>query len=135
MTRTRRKFHRTGAHFRVGAAFALLWLGACASMPPPVGSMSQAESLLLAAEQADAQTYAPLELGFARVKLSKARLAMTKEDYELAAALAEESQVNSELARVKAELGNLREQIKTATDENARQRAQLLGTPGTGDLP
>lgn len=135
MTRTRKKFHRPSAHFRILAIFALLWLGACASLPPPVGSMSQAESLLQAAERADAQTYAPLELGFARDKLDKARLAMLEEDYEMAAALAEESQVNSELARVKAELGSLREQIKAATDENELQRARLLDATSAGDLP
>lgn len=71
--------------------------------------------------------YAPLELGAAKAKLKQADAAMQTQDYADAANLAEESEANSALARVKAQLGEAHEKIKHATAENARLRKQLLG--------
>lgn len=134
MTRQEQKIHRLGRFFASLAALTMLLAG-CASLPPPTGSMAQAEGLLASAEAADAATWAPLELGFARDKLDQAHAAMAEEEYELAAALAAESQVNAELARVKSELGKVREQIEAATAENQRARQQLLPAANQGGTP
>lgn len=106
-------------------AILLLLLAGCATTPPPVGLMDQATQALEQARQAGASDYAPLELGFATRKLDQAQSAMAKEDYDQAAQLAEESQANSSLARVKSELGKLREQIKKQSAENQQARRSL----------
>ncbi|HET6655077.1 MAG TPA: DUF4398 domain-containing protein [Gammaproteobacteria bacterium] len=129
MTRQAFANQRRGTHFRhirLLAVATLLILGGCASIPPPVLGLSQARDALQRALNAQAQTYAPLEIGFAKAKLARADAAMQTQDYAIAADLAEESQANSELARVKAQLGRLHEQIKQETAENAQLRRQLL---------
>lgn len=142
MTRTGSKIHRPVTHFRILPVTAALLLGACASVPPPTRGMSQAQADLQAAITAGAAMYAPLELGSAKAKLSKADAAMQAQEYADAANLAEESEANSTLARVKAQLGKAHEQINQATAENARLRQQLLNdntTPSasaqSGDQP
>ncbi|MCB1571959.1 MAG: DUF4398 domain-containing protein, partial [Xanthomonadales bacterium] len=61
-----------------------------------------AQQRLSSARSAGAQTYAPMELRFAEERLDQAQAAMADRDYTLAANLAEESSVNSELAAIKA---------------------------------
>lgn len=127
MTRTGSKIHRPVTHFRTLVMAMTLTLGACASVPPPTRGMTQAHGDLQSAIAAGAPMYAPLELGFAKAKLNAADTAMQEQHYADAADLAEESVANSELARVKAQLGKLHERIDQATAENARLRKQLLG--------
>lgn len=127
MTRTGSKIHRPVTRFRISVVTATLMLGACASLPPPTRGMSQAHGDLQSAISAGAAMYAPLELGFAKAKLNEADAAMQAQEYADAANLAEESESNSTLARVKAQLGKAHEQIKHATAENARLRRTLLG--------
>jgi hypothetical protein len=130
MTRNCLNFHRRGAHFGALAAF-LLALGGCASTPPPTDRLGRAQAALSAAVDAGAKTWAPLELGFAQDRLDQANAAVAARKNDLAADLADESLANSDLARVKSELGKLREENKKAGDENARLRAQLLGDDGS----
>ncbi|HET8900099.1 MAG TPA: DUF4398 domain-containing protein [Rhodanobacteraceae bacterium] len=109
-------------------------------MPPPTDRLERAQSALSAAVDAGAKTWAPLELGFAQDKLDQARAAVDTRHNALAADLADESLANSELARIKAQLGQVRESNKKAQDENTRLRQQLLApaaapTSPTGDLP
>lgn len=86
--------------------------------------------------------YAPIELGSAKAKLAQADAAMQSQDYADALSFAEESEANSALARVKAQLGEAHDQINQARTENARLRKQLLdgdSAPSTtgqlGDQP
>lgn len=97
--------------------------------------MGQAHTDLQSAVSAGAGMYAPLELGFAKAKLNQADAAMQTQDYADAANLAEESEANSALARVKAQLGKAHEQIKQATAENARLRKTLLGDSPAPSAP
>ncbi len=107
----------------------LLFLAGCASVPPPTSLMSQARADVDAARAAGASDHAPLELGFAVKKLDMAQSAMNDEDYELASQLAQESQANSNLARVKSQLARLRDKIEKQGAENARIRSKLDGNP------
>lgn len=100
----------------------LLALGGCASVPPPNESMNQAQAQLQAARDAGAADYDPVDLGFAQDKFQQAQGAMADRKYDVAADLAAESRVDSELARVKANLGAARAQIQTKMDENAALR-------------
>src|SRR6185312_2008690 len=75
-----------------------LVLGACASMPPPTSSLQAAHQAIAGAEQAEAGRYAPGELSEARAKLAAADTAVSAQRMTMAARLAEESQVEAELA-------------------------------------
>ena len=115
---------RNGCKLLLPTALLVLLAG-CASMPPPTGLMNHASQALDQARQAGASDYAPLELGFAVKKLDMAQSAMTEEDYEQAAQLAEESEANSTLARVKSELASVREKIRQQSAENQKARQRL----------
>jgi Domain of unknown function (DUF4398) len=101
-------------------------IGGCASVPPPDGAMNQAQAQLQAARDAGAADYAPVDLDYAQSRFNQAQQAMVSRKYEQAAALADESRADSELARVKARLGAARAQVQAKTDENAHLRTQLV---------
>ncbi len=124
MTRKRPISGRFGTSLALSGATCLLLAG-CASVPPPTSLMSQATADVDAARAAGARDHAPLELGFALKKLDLAQSAMGQEDYEQATRLAQESQANSNLARVKSQLARLRDKIDKQGAENARMRSKL----------
>ena len=110
-----------------------LALAGCGPTRPPDTGLDDAALALASARAGGAPTYAPLELRSAEDHLSQARAFTEKRHYEDAARLAKESQVDSELAQVKARLGKLREQVDAATRENARlQQAAGAGSAATG---
>jgi len=93
-------------------------LAACGPTKPPPDLIGPATRNLANARSAGAATYAPLELRFAEERLSQANAAMSQRDYDAAAALADESAVNSELASAKARLGKAREAVDTLRQQN-----------------
>lgn len=115
----------TKIHAPFVVCLALL-AAACGPTRPPPDVLGTAERFLADAREADAATFAPLELRFAEERLNLARSAMQERDYEIAAKLADESSANSELARIKANTGKLREEIEALKRENADTR-RLLG--------
>lgn len=101
-----------------------LSLGGCASVPPPDGAMNQAQSQLQSARDAGADTYDPVDFGFAQDKFQQAQSAMADRKYALASDLADESRADATLARTKALLAAARAQIQSKTDANSQLRAQ-----------
>ena len=59
---------------------------------------------------------------------------MDTHDYDVAMRLARESEVDSELARVKARLGKVREQVQTRIRENTQLR-QDFNVGGKSNTP
>ena len=130
MTPSGTKIH---APFVVSVA---LLLAACGPTKPPPDLLGGAQQRLSSARSAGAPTYAPMELRFAEERLDQAQAAMADRDYTLAANLAEESSVNSELAAIKARLGKLRESMDTLKQENAEiSRVLGSGEPTEGGAP
>lgn len=89
-----------------GAAAALLSLGlvACASdVPPPTAQLGAASQAILNAERAGAPQFAPGELQMARNKLAAADDAMRRDDRTEARRLAEQAQMDADLAAVHAQ--------------------------------
>lgn len=117
MTPNRRKIHR-------GVGIFALILAGCAPTKPPNVGLDEAARSLDAARDAGAPTYAPMELRNAEDRLSQARARFAKRDYEEAASLVQEAQVDSELAAVKARLGKAREKVDARMQENAQLREQ-----------
>lgn len=117
-----------------GLSFTLaLLVAGCASVPPPDNAMNQAQSQLQAARDAQAQDYAPVDLGFAQDKFQQAQAAMADRKYAVAAQLAAESQADAELAAAKGRLGAARAEIQRKADQNNRLRAQGATASASGD--
>lgn len=89
---------------RFCVAISVLLLVACASAPvPPDQALQAAETAIARADQDRVADYASPELRAAREKLTAARAAVQQENMLLALHLAEQSQVDAELASVKAD--------------------------------
>lgn len=76
-------------------AFAIV---ACASAPMPVDKLAVAKSSVDRAEQAQAAQFAQVELSTARNKLAAAQAAADKHDADVAARLADQADVDAQLA-------------------------------------
>lgn len=113
----------------------MLALAGCGPTRPPDTGLDDAAQALATARAAGAPTFAPLELRSAEDHLSQARALAEKRRYEDSARLAMESKVDSELAKVKARLGKLREQTDVATRENERLRQDTGNATDAGGAP
>jgi hypothetical protein len=117
-------------------AAAALMLGSCASIPPPLAEIARSDAAISAAQQANATDYAPLELGSAQQKLKHARAAMAAEDYITARRLAEQAEVEAQLAQAKSQsataqqsLQQVRESIRVLREQLASDSAIDTATP------
>jgi DNA repair ATPase RecN len=84
-------------------AAAMLALGACASSPIPNEKIAVARASVQRAEQSGAQDLAPVELSTARDKLQRAEKAAADHDAQPATMLAEQANVDAELAEATAQ--------------------------------
>ena len=79
-----------------------LLAASCASTPPaPTAALQAAQQAIASAERTDAGHYAAAELGEARTKLASANTAVAGQHMVAGARLAEQSQVEAELASAK----------------------------------
>jgi DNA repair ATPase RecN len=84
-------------------AAALLVLAACASSPIPNEKIAVAQASVQRAEQSGAPELAPVELSTARDKLQRAEKAAADHDAQPATMLAEQANVDAELAEATAQ--------------------------------
>lgn len=106
-------------------------LGACASSPPrPTEAIARAESSYEQADQAGGRRYDPANLDLARDKLAQAKAAADKGRMKEADRLAEQAEVDAELAAARARSATaqtaaqeLRASLSTLRDETQRQPA------------
>jgi len=110
-------------------AGGLLALASCSGGEPPNTALSQADLSVQRAVDAQAQTYAPVELNAAKTKLSDARLAVQKEDYDGPRRLAEDAESQADLATARANAAASRQttQQLQQTQQQARQLQQPSG--------
>lgn len=97
---------RTSRSFKLAAAsvIAVLTLAACATKaPPPTEQMAVANAALAHAVGAGGAEFAPTEMAMARDKMNRANLAMASKDNDTALALAQQAQLDAQLAEAKAE--------------------------------
>lgn len=121
------------------AVTALLLLGACAGGDPPRAEMGAADAAIVAAQNAGAAERAPVELNNARMKYQSATAAINDEEYDRAARLAREAEIDAQLAAAKAQAESSR-----AAAEQVRRDATTLrqdaapapsGAPGPATAP
>lgn len=103
----------------------VLLLTACASVPPPLSALAEAEAHIATAREQRAARLAPTDLNAAEAALQAAREAMARKDYALAQQQAAQSLVLGDLAIAKAGEATLRAQVRERTEENQQLRAQL----------
>jgi len=110
-----------------------LGIVACASAPMPVDKLAVAQSSLQRAEQAQAAQFAQVELNTARNKLSAAQAAADKRDAEMAARLADQADVDAQLAEATAR-AKQQEQLVTEMDASLRdlRNETLRNSSGAG---
>jgi len=83
-------------------AVVLVALAACASTPIPNEKIAVAKASLARAEQSGAPEFAPVELATARDKLARAEKAVADHDAQPATVLAEQADVDAQLAEATA---------------------------------
>src|SRR6187397_1931771 len=121
---------RNGIWFAV--AFGIV---ACASTPRPVEKLAIAKSSLERAEQAQDAQFAQVELSSARIKYAAAQAAVDKHDAEVAARLADQADVDAQLAESTAR-AKQQEQLVTEMDAGLRDlRNETLRHDSTGAAP
>lgn len=97
-------------------AFGLV---ACASAPVPVDKLAVAKSSVERAERAQAGQFAQVELNNARAKLAAAQSAADKRDADVAARLADQAEVDAQLAEYTAR-AKQQEQLVNEMDASLR---------------
>lgn len=96
------KRNATGSSTRAGfAGAALLVLAACAGTPQPAAELGASREAIATAERAGALEHAPVELQSARNKLAAAEQELREGNERRARVLAEQAQVDAELAGVR----------------------------------
>jgi hypothetical protein len=97
-------------------AFGLV---ACASAPVPVDKLAVAKNSVERAEQAQAGQFAQVELNTARNKLAAAQAAADKRDADVAARMADQAEVDAQLAESTAR-AKQQEQLVAEMDNSLR---------------
>ncbi|WP_298158439.1 DUF4398 domain-containing protein [Ferrovum sp.] len=106
----------------VGAA---ILVAGCASTPPPTAQMAISKTAVSNASSAGGTEYAPLQIKSAKEKLDAAERAMVEKNYVLAKQLAEEAQVDAELAVAMAR-SNQAKKAADAVQEDSRALHQEI---------
>lgn len=101
----------------------LLALAGCASAPIPTEQLAVSKTQIDSANTAGGTEFAPLELKMAREKLDAANKAVADKDYDKAARLASEAQVDAKLAETKA-LSAKAQKAVAETQEHLRTMLQ-----------
>jgi septal ring factor EnvC (AmiA/AmiB activator) len=103
-----------------------LGIVACASAPMPVDKLAVAKTSVARAEQAQAAQFAQVELATARNKLTAAQAAADKRDADVAARLADQADVDAQLAEATAR-AKQQEQLVTEMEKSLQDlRSETL---------
>lgn len=79
-------------------AAAATLLASCASPTPPIEQLAVSRAAISSANSVGGNEYAPMQFKSAVAKMDAAERAMTEKDYVLARQLAEEAQIDAQLA-------------------------------------
>lgn len=101
-----------------GIGLAAMALAGCASIPPPTEQLAVSKVAVSNATSEGGNQFASAEMRAAQEKLDRATQAMTAEDYKNAQLLAEEAQVDAQLAMAKTRSAKA-QQAATAVQEDS----------------
>lgn len=113
--------------FRLLAPAALLTLmAACATTPPDPRLLDNARDAIAQAESAEAEEYAPLELRFAHERLTAAEQALDNEREDEARRLAEQAELEAQLALARTRAALARAELQSKQRELEQIREDLV---------
>ena len=107
----------------IGLATALL--AGCASVPAPTEQIAVSKAAVANAVSAGGPEFAAPEMRTAQDKLDRANEAMVAKDYERARRLAEESQVDAQLAAAKARSAKAQKAALAAQEDSRVLREEI----------
>ena len=108
-----------------GMGFAALVIAGCASIPPPNEQMAVSKVAVTNATSAGGNEFASGEMRSAHDKLDRAGQAMVSEDYKNARLLAEEAEVDAQLAATKARSAKAQQAAATVQEDSRVLRNEL----------
>ena len=104
----------------------LLLFVACASVPPPVGSLNSADQVISQASAAQPRGIAASSLEQARNYRQLAEQAMVDQDYTQADQYAQQAAAVAQLALAQERVSKAKDLIDNLTERNAQLRRELL---------
>lgn len=123
------KFHHFKSHqmmHKIGVTMAAaIFVAGCASVPAPVEQMAVAKVAVSSATSAGGNEFAPLPLKSAMEKMDAAERAMAEENYELARQLAEQAQVDAQLAAATARSAKAQKAASALQEGNRVLRQEI----------
>lgn len=108
---------------------AIILVGGCASIPPPIKQMATSRAALNSANSAGANEFDPIQLKSALDKMQGAENAMTAKDYPLATQLAEEAEVDARLAGLTARSIKAQKAAKAMQEDSRVTRKEIDRQP------
>jgi hypothetical protein len=118
------KFHHKIYGIATWIAVAIL-VTACSGIQPPIEQMSASKSAITNAASAGGNEFAPLQLQSAMEKMDAAERAMGEENYELALQMAEQAQVDANLALATARSVKAQKAAIALKDDNRVLRQEI----------
>ena len=124
-----KNFYQTGSmqkmlKFGITVAATILMVG-CAGIPAPTEQMAVSKVAVSNATSAGGNEFAPLQLKSAMDKMDAAERAMTAEDYLQARQLAEQAQVDAQLATTTARSAKAQKAAGALQDDNRVLRQEI----------
>lgn len=107
------------------AGFAIFFLAGCASIPAPIEQIATSKAAVDDALSAGGNEFAPLQLKSAIDKMEAAERAMGDKNYVLARQLAEQAQIDAQLAQAMART-NKAQKAADALQESSRVLRQEI---------
>lgn len=110
------------------AVAAALFMTACAStpkFPAPTEQMAVSRAAINTASSAGGSEFAPVQLKSAMEKMDSAERAMGAKNYELARQMAEEAQVDAQLAAAAAQTGKAQQAAKALHESDHVLKKEL----------
>ena len=104
----------------------VLVLAGCANGAPPRAELGAAGAAIDTAERSGAAERAPAELNSARMKYQGANAAVGSADYDRAARLAREAEIDAQLAAAKADAEAARDEASRAAARHTREDATAV---------
>jgi septal ring factor EnvC (AmiA/AmiB activator) len=118
------KSSRITQRFSITAA-SIIFISACAGIPAPTEQMAVSKAAVNNASSAGGNEFAPVQLKSAMDKMDSAERAMTEENYLIARQLAEQAQVDAQLAAATARSSKA-QRAASALQEDTRVLRQEL---------
>jgi hypothetical protein len=111
---------------KISVSFAaIVLIGGCASAPAPLEQMATAKQSVNSATSAGGNEFAPVQLKSAMDKMDSAERAMQTEDFVLARQLAEQAQVDAQLAAATARSAKAQKAASALQEDNKILRQEI----------